>query len=164
MTARIARVVVLLACCLGALVALGTRRAVAEGSDAAELATAVERADTAFRAAQSADGVAARAAAFRVAAQAFEDVAAAGHVNAALEYNTGNAWLLAGDVGRAILHYRRALLLRPGDPETLSNLTTARSRRRDQIDEAAGRAVLETVFFWHAGLSHEVKRVAGATP
>lgn len=41
--------------------------------------------------------------------------------------NAANAWLLAGDPGRAILNYRRALLLTPGDNVARSGLREARS-------------------------------------
>jgi hypothetical protein len=39
----------------------------------------------------------------------------------------GNAWLLAGEPGRAVLAYRRAELARPGDPIIRSSLEHARA-------------------------------------
>ncbi len=117
----------------------------------------VSLATEAFRVAADTEGLEDRRAAFRAAAQRYDDALAAGHVNGALEYNAANAWLLGGDLGRAILHYRRALLLRPADPQIQANLQTARTRRRDQIDESAGRAVAETIFFWHRGLGYRTK-------
>ena len=54
-----------------------------------------------------------------------------------------------GDLGRAILNYRRAQLLLPGDPDLLSNLEYARSRRADKIPEPEPRLLLKTLFFWH---------------
>lgn len=154
------RRLVLLLWMFAALCAAGTARRAR--ADEPSLEAAVGEACDAFHRAAGTEGVTARAAAFRVAAERFEGVIARGHQNGALEYDTGNAWVLAGDLGRAVLHYRRALLLRPGDPETLSNLATARGRRRDQIDATSGRAVLETVFFWHRGLARATKRVAAA--
>lgn len=121
------------------------------------LSTAAE----AFARAGAAEGMDARKQAYRSAATQFEQVLAGGHRNGALEYNTGNAWFLAGDVGRAILHYRRALVLRPGDPQIEANLATARSRRLDEIEAGSGQAFLETVFFWHAALTLPTKRTAG---
>ncbi|MEK7757114.1 MAG: tetratricopeptide repeat protein, partial [Planctomycetota bacterium] len=53
---------------------------------------------------------------FRASAQRFSSIAAAGVVNGRLEFNIGNCHLQAGDVGRAILHYRRAQRLIPRDP------------------------------------------------
>lgn len=140
-----------------ALVAPG-RRAVADEAPPAE---ALRTASEAFASAAAREGVEARQDAFEQAARAFDAVAAAGHVNGALEYNTGNAWFLAGDVGRAILHYRRALRLRPGDPEIEANLDTARGRRVDRIETASGDAVLDTVFFWHRRMSLPAKRTTG---
>jgi tetratricopeptide (TPR) repeat protein len=135
------------------LVAFGTV-APAHAEDVSDLITA---ATGAFREAKDASGTQARTEAFRRAAGLYDRALAAGHRNGALEYNAGNAWFLAGDVGRAVLHYRRAQLLRPGDPQVEANLQTARARRVDQIEETAGRAVAETVFFWHRGLSYEAK-------
>jgi tetratricopeptide (TPR) repeat protein len=42
-----------------------------------------------------------------------------------LFYNLGNAWFRLGDFGRAILNYRRALLLDPNFPEAHANLRTS---------------------------------------
>ncbi len=43
--------------------------------------------------------------------------------------NAGNAWLLAGDPGRALLNFRRALSLEPGDRVARAGLREARERR-----------------------------------
>ena len=66
------------------------------------------------------------------AAQGFEALAQSGIVNADLFYNAGNAWLKAGDLGRAILWYERALEISPRDPDLLFNLDHARSRITDK--------------------------------
>jgi tetratricopeptide (TPR) repeat protein len=42
-----------------------------------------------------------------------------------LFYNLGNAWFRLGDFGRAILNFRRALLLDPNFPEAHANLRTS---------------------------------------
>ncbi len=55
------------------------------------------------------------AALFRLAAQRFDSIIASGVVNGRLEFNSGNCYLQAGDLGNAILHYRRAQRLIPGD-------------------------------------------------
>jgi len=86
---------------------------------------------------------------FRSAAQRFESIAAAGITNGRLEYNLGNCYLQAGDVGRAILHYRRAQRLIPRDPLLADNLSQARSRRLTTIAPTRRSAVLKSVFFWH---------------
>jgi len=129
----------------------------ADGALDSRLAAATE----AFAKAGAADGIEARKSAYRRAAGLYDRALATGHRNGGLEYNVANAWFLAGDMGRAILHYRRALQLRPGDPQFEANLATARSRREDQIEAGSGRAVLETLFFWHGALSLPTKRGVG---
>lgn len=86
---------------------------------------------------------------FRSAADRLEGLMAAGVVNGRLEYNLGNCYLQAGDVGRAILHYRRAQRLMPTDPLLADNLKTARNRRLTQIRPSRASAFLHSVFFWH---------------
>lgn len=86
---------------------------------------------------------------FRSAAQRFESIRSAGVRNGRLEYNLGNCLLQAGDVGRAILHYRRAQRLIPGDPMLEDNLGVARSRCLTSIKPAGRGAFLRSVFFWH---------------
>ncbi len=51
--------------------------------------------------------------------------------NSQLYFNQANSLLGAGDYGRAILNYRRALLLSPGDHAVEQNLAVARTRRSD---------------------------------
>jgi hypothetical protein len=86
---------------------------------------------------------------FRSAAQRLSSVAASGLRSGYLEYNLGNCHLQAGDLGQAILHYRRAQLLIPRDPLLADNLTLARSRCLTQIQPARQDVVLRGVFFWH---------------
>lgn len=86
---------------------------------------------------------------FRLAAQRFSSIVAAGVVNGGLEYNLGNCYLQADDVGRAILHYRRAERLIPSNPLLADNLAVARSRCLTTIHPTRGSAFLRGVFFWH---------------
>ncbi|MBW8014634.1 MAG: hypothetical protein FVQ82_00445 [Planctomycetes bacterium] len=69
--------------------------------------------------------------------------------NAGVYYNLGNAYLLKGDVGRAILNYRRGELLDDSNSDLRKNLAFARSRRVDQVEVATEKKVLQTLFFWH---------------
>ena len=69
--------------------------------------------------------------------------------NWALFYNIGNAHLLKGDLGRAILNYRRAQRLGGFNADVEKNLIFARSRRIDRIVPRAKKKVLQTLFFWH---------------
>lgn len=51
-----------------------------------------------------------------------------------LEYNTGNAYYRTGQIAQAILHYERALLLRPNEPDAEHNLRMAYLSTVDKID------------------------------
>jgi hypothetical protein len=86
---------------------------------------------------------------FRSAAQRFDGIVAAGVVNGRLEYNLANCHLQAGDVGHAILHYRRAQRLIPGNEMLADNLAVARSRCLTAIPPTPRSAFLKSVFFWH---------------
>lgn len=83
------------------------------------------------------------------AAQRFESLVAAGVDNGYLEYNLGNTFLQLGDVGRAILHYRRAQRLIPRDPLLAENLAVARTRSLLNIPPARGSAIYRSLCFWH---------------
>ena len=86
---------------------------------------------------------------FRTSEQRFSSIAAAGVVNGRLEFNMGNCHLQAGDVGRAILHYRRAQRLIPGDPLLADNLAVARSRCLTPIEPTRRSEFFKSAFFWH---------------
>lgn len=68
------------------------------------------------------------------AAATYEQIRAAGLESGPVEFNTGNAYLKAGDVGRAVLAYERARRFIPGDPDLGANLAFARELARD-VDE-----------------------------
>ena len=95
---------------------------------------------------------------FRSAAQRFAAIVSSGVVNGRLEFNLGNCHLQAGDVGRAILHYRRAECLTPNDPLLADNLSVARSRCVTTIRPAGRAEVLRTIFFWHYQTSVEGRK------
>ena len=63
---------------------------------------------------------------FARAAKLYEQLRQTGVNNAALDRDLGNACLLSGDLPRAILAYRRGLLLAPHDHELQRNLAFAR--------------------------------------
>jgi tetratricopeptide (TPR) repeat protein len=68
---------------------------------------------------------------------------------AALHKNAGNAFLLAGDIGRAVLEYERAKALDPSDPDNNDNLRYAKSLAMDDTGETLPAIVASRVFFWH---------------
>jgi hypothetical protein len=91
-------------------------------------------------------------AAFRAAAEKFQLLVDDGVVNGRLQYNLGNAHVQRRQVGRAILAYRAAAQLIPGDPRLESNLAAARAMRRSQIAPSGGRALGEALLGWHRRL------------
>ncbi len=74
-----------------------------------------------------------------------------------LYYNIGNIYFQLGDMGRAILSYRKAALFIPGDSNLKENLETARARRVDTLNEKESARILETIFFLHYNLSGSFK-------
>lgn len=93
------------------------------------------------------------------AAMRFERLAGEGGIrNGTIYYNLGNTYFRLGDLGRAILNYRRARLLSPGDPDLNRNLEEARSRRADRIVEPEPQLILKTLFFWHYDVPLRWKR------
>jgi len=97
---------------------------------------------------------------YQKAAMRFEQIAREGPVrNGKLYYNIGNAYFRMGDIGRAILYYRRAVPLIPDDENLHQNLRYARSKCVDKIEEKQEAKVLRTLFFWHYDLSAKLRVV-----
>jgi tetratricopeptide (TPR) repeat protein len=67
---------------------------------------------------------------FKEAIAGYEALVRAGQWNANLFYDLGNAYFRAGDFGRAILNYERALVLDRHHPEATANLQIARDEAR----------------------------------
>jgi tetratricopeptide (TPR) repeat protein len=90
----------------------------------------------------------------------FERIVQEGAVeNGMLYYNIGNVTFRLGDLGRAILNYRKAERLIPGDMNLQHNLLFARSRCVDGINPKPQARVFQTLFFWHYDLSRYVRSV-----
>ena len=70
------------------------------------------------------------------ALEAYQEVVTRGLTAPELEYNLGNAALKTGKIGLAVLHYRRALALRPDYESAWSNLNYARTLTQDVKSEA----------------------------
>lgn len=94
---------------------------------------------------------------FLSAADRFELLINDGIANGGLLYNLANAQLQAGRLGPAILNYRRAEKLLPGDARLLSNLKYARSLRRSQFAAGGQRELLDALLNWHRHSSWEVR-------
>ena len=72
--------------------------------------------------------------AYRRAAEGYEAILALGRHSAKLYYNLGNAYFKAGRTGQAILCYRRALRLSPGNDDIRYNLEVAGENTKDHIE------------------------------
>ncbi|NNL29504.1 MAG: tetratricopeptide repeat protein [Gemmatimonadetes bacterium] len=88
---------------------------------------------------------------FAAAVEAYEAVLESGYRSAGLEYNLANAYFKTGELGRAILHWERALELAPGDEDIQANLDLARSLTVDAV-EPLPRFWLFSVMDWWIGL------------
>lgn len=101
---------------------------------------------------------------YRKAILNFESIAEEGGIdNGRLYYNIGNAWFRLGDLGHAILNYRRAMLYTPGDPNLLQNLEFARSRRISRIEPGQSEKVFKTLFFLHYDVPARVRAMIFAS-
>ncbi len=97
---------------------------------------------------------------YRAAALRYQRLIEEGGIeNGRLYYNLGNAYFRMDDLGRAILSYRRAERLLPGDPDLMQNLASARARRLDRFELETGAKALRTLLFWHFDLSFSVRRL-----
>ncbi|WP_212637675.1 BatD family protein [Desulfocicer vacuolatum] len=84
---------------------------------------------------------------FEDSAGLFVQLASRGINNGKLYYNAGNAFLKAGDTGRAILWYERAKMQMPHDPDLRFNLAHAGTFVKDK-SEAPGFDFTGMLFFW----------------
>jgi tetratricopeptide (TPR) repeat protein len=84
----------------------------------------------------------------------YQEILDRGVVSGALLYNQGNAYMRAGQRGRAIACYRRALAYRPRDPQLRANLQLALG---PEAEIQGPRGVLDYVFFWHDWVSYPGK-------
>jgi tetratricopeptide (TPR) repeat protein len=75
---------------------------------------------------------------FAEAIAIYEAIVEAGVYNSDLYYNLGNAYFKQGEVGRAILNYRRAQRLTPRDADVAANLAFARAQTIDQLETEGG--------------------------
>ena len=88
----------------------------------------------------------------------FEKIIDQGRIeNAMLYYNLANACFLRGQLGKAILNYRKAAKIDGSDENIQKNLAFARSKRIDKIDTKIEKRVLQTLVFWHYDFSLKTK-------
>lgn len=77
---------------------------------------------------------------FQEALEGYTSLVRAGCQNGSVYFNLGNACFRLHQLGPAILHYERARLLIPRDPDLAYNLGYAREQVRDQVPEPEGMA------------------------
>lgn len=97
---------------------------------------------------------------FKEAIDDYKTLVRAGQWSANLFYNLGNSYFRAGDFGRAILNYERALALEPRHPEADANLriardevralelTASRLERSLQLMSSNQYAIAASIAFW----------------
>jgi tetratricopeptide (TPR) repeat protein len=93
---------------------------------------------------------------FRQSAAAFESMLADGSHNSAVYYNIGNAYVRAGDFGKAINAYRKARIFRPRDPFLEANLRHALSLAPGRLPEQPA-PWWRNIVFWSDWLSYGEK-------
>ncbi len=72
--------------------------------------------------------------AYDKAIAAYEELVNQGYKTADLEYNLGNAWYRQGSVGKAVLHFERALVLDANHALTIKNLEFLRAKINADIE------------------------------
>jgi tetratricopeptide (TPR) repeat protein len=85
---------------------------------------------------------------FRAAAACFDELRRRGASNPTLYRNLGHSYLLAGDLPRAILTYRRGLRLAPDDRELNAGLRSARERVNYPAGSRLGRPESDSQSPW----------------
>ncbi|WP_321415495.1 BatD family protein [uncultured Desulfobacter sp.] len=88
---------------------------------------------------------------YAAAAVQFESIAKTQVNNPDLFYNTGNAYLKARDLGRAVLWYERAKKLAPADPDLKFNLAYAQSLLKDKKEVRFSFS--DILYFWQGLVS-----------
>ena len=99
---------------------------------------------------------------FRRAALYYDSVINAGVENAGLYYNAANARFRSGELGYAVLNYRKALLFEPGNRQILSNLDYARSMQKNDFEDDGSHEILSIVLFLHRLIPSWMKAAAAA--
>jgi tetratricopeptide (TPR) repeat protein len=124
-----------------------------------QLYSAFSQANDAFRQANSTvDDTDKANSLYEKAVLGYEKIIREGHIeNPKLYYNLANAYLLKGDIGRAILNYRCAEKLDKSDSDIHKNLAFARSRRVDKVEIKTEKQILQTLVFWHYDFSMRAK-------
>jgi hypothetical protein len=71
---------------------------------------------------------------FQKAIETYQNIIGAGFLNSKVYYNLGNAYFRKGELGNAILHYRRAERLDPRDEDIKANIGYVKLYTLDKIE------------------------------
>ena len=63
----------------------------------------------------------------------YQQLISSGYVSPSLHFNLGNSYYKKGELGYAVLHFEKSLLLRPNDKDVLFNLEKANRKQVDEI-------------------------------
>ena len=107
-----------------------------------------------FQAAEDAFASATTAEDYLRAAALYQEILDSGFASGAVLYNQGNAFIRAGQRGRAIAAYRQAHRYRPRDPFLDANLRSARGNSALPVTRTSA---LEYVLFWQQWISYPEK-------
>lgn len=114
-----------------------------------ETARQFQTAEETFRQAQSPDD-------YLRAAALYQQILDAGTVSGVVLYNQGNAFVRAGEHGRAIACYRQAQRYRPRDPYLAANLSHALAQA-GQSTAPRNRPLAEMILFWQDWWGYDEK-------
>jgi len=87
------------------------------------------------------------------AAKLFEKLLQMGICNGHIYYNLGNAYFKAGEIGKAILNYRRAELFIPRDEDLSANLQYTLQLTKDKIEGKEALSFVRNFCFWYSKLN-----------
>ncbi len=99
---------------------------------------------------------------FRKAAGRYEEVVSRGVRNGNVFFNLGNAYFKAGETGRAILAYERALRLMPDDEDVLANLRFVNAVKEDKSPDDDLNLATRILSSGYRLLSADVLAVSGS--
>lgn len=132
-----------------------------ENGESSAVEQALAEGNELFHQASNTDNQAEAMELYRRALRRYEFAVYEGDVaNGRLFYNIGNAYYRLGDLGSAMLYYRRAELLRPGDPNISNNISQIRSERNDVLPAPEASGLARSFLFWHISLSSQQKAIA----
>jgi len=87
---------------------------------------------------------------YAAAIEQYESIVQGGEFSMDLHYNLANAYFRTNQLGKAVLHYEKALKLSPGNADVLNNLAIAKDKTKDEI----GKIPEFFLFKWWNGIAN----------